>query len=264
MNLIVFTDLDGCLLDHNTYSYRDAIPALNEIKKRMIPLIICTSKTRAEIEVYRKELALEDPFISENGGAIFVPKNYFPEKVAEKEINNYEVIEFGTNYDRLREILNEIKKKVDCQIVGFGDMNPEEVAKDCGLDLKKAGLAKQREYDEAFKIEGSDKNIAKVLNLIEKFGLHYTKGGRYYHIMGENDKGKAVRILTDIYREKYLEIETIALGDSENDFPMLANVDIPVLIKKPDGSHAKFEKDGLIKSKLVGPAGWNEVILNLI
>ena len=77
MQKIIFTDLDGTLLDHNTYSFKKAFPALRIIKKKKIPLIICTSKTKGEIEHYRKKLKNNHPFVSENGGAIFIPKDYF-------------------------------------------------------------------------------------------------------------------------------------------------------------------------------------------
>jgi mannosyl-3-phosphoglycerate phosphatase len=259
MNLIIYTDLDGTLLDHDTYSYREATPALNEIKKKEIPLIFCTSKTRAEIEVYRRELSLKDPFISENGGAIFIPEGYFPKEGAGRITGGYTVIELGSSYDKLRGVLDEIKSRVDCRIVGFGDMAPEEVSRDCGISLGEAGLAKKREYDEAFKIEGTDEEKEEVLNLIKESGFHYTKGGRYYHLIGGNDKGKAVRILTDLYKKQYPKVKAIALGDSGNDYPMLDNVDIPVLIKRP-GGYAGFERKGLIRSNRVGPAGWNDVI----
>lgn len=262
MNLVIFTDLDGTLLDQDTYSYKKAMPALKEVKKRGIPLIICTSKTRAEIEIYMEKLRLKCPFISENGGAIFIPLNYFSNEIG-KKFGGYIVIELGTNYRRLRKTLGEIKYKLDNGIIGFGDMNPEELSRDSGLDITEARLAKRREYDEAFRVKGTDDDLSEIFNLIEASGLHYTKGGRYYHLIGDNDKGKAVEILTDLYREKHPGIKTIALGDSQNDFPMLESVDIPVLIKRP-GGYARFRKKGLIKSKLIGPSGWNEVILDLI
>ena len=50
--IIVFTDLDGTLLHPRTYSFEAAMPALKLIKEKDVPLILCSSKTRAEIEVY--------------------------------------------------------------------------------------------------------------------------------------------------------------------------------------------------------------------
>ena len=75
--LIIFTDLDGTLLDHKTYSFENAFEALQAIKEKNIPLIICSSKTRSEIEYYREKLSNNHPFVSENGGGIFLPEGYF-------------------------------------------------------------------------------------------------------------------------------------------------------------------------------------------
>ncbi len=70
---LIFTDLDGTLLDHDTYGYGDALPALELVKKRNVPLVLCTSKTREETSELRDELGLSHPFITENGGGIFIP-----------------------------------------------------------------------------------------------------------------------------------------------------------------------------------------------
>ena len=76
--LVVFSDLDGTLLDHDTYSFDAARPALERLRVDGVPLILCTSKTRAEIAPLRRALGNTHPFISENGGAVFIPAGYFP------------------------------------------------------------------------------------------------------------------------------------------------------------------------------------------
>ena len=68
---VIFTDLDGTLLDRAGYSYAPAVPALERLRRNKIPLVFCSAKTRAEQEVYRKEIEIYDPFIVENGGAHF-------------------------------------------------------------------------------------------------------------------------------------------------------------------------------------------------
>ena len=52
MKQVLFTDLDGTLLDLFDYSYDAALPALEFLKKRKIPVIVCTAKTLAENEYY--------------------------------------------------------------------------------------------------------------------------------------------------------------------------------------------------------------------
>lgn len=252
---IIFTDLDGTLLDHDTYSYIKALPALKKIKKLKIPLIICTSKTKAEIEYYRKELKNNHPFIAENGGGIFIPKNYFNFKFPySRKDNKYYIIEFNKDYRKLKNVLKKIKSKY--KIKSFLDMSAKELSKDSNLPLFRARLAKKRIYDIPFKIFNNEKNIIKI---IKKNKLRYDKGGRYSHILGNYDKGKAVKKLIFLYKRKYKKIKTIALGDSENDFPMLKAVDIGYLVQKINKGYAS---DKFKKVKGIGPIGWNKTILS--
>jgi mannosyl-3-phosphoglycerate phosphatase len=249
---IIFTDLDGTLLDHNNYSFEKARESLKLLQEKNIPLIICTSKTRAEIEFYRKLLDNSHPFISENGGAIFIPKDYFNFNFKyNKKIKNYCVIELGIPYKILRKAIKEIKKE-NFEIKGFGDMTVEEIAKETGLSIEQAKRAKKREYDEAFTLIRG--NESKLFQFIKSKGLNCTKGGRYYHLMGNSDKGKAVSVVTVLFKRKYGNIITIGLGDSENDFKMLDKVDRAYLVMKPDKSYAI---DKYIKAEGIGPLGWN-------
>lgn len=259
MQKIIFTDLDGTLLDKN-YSFKKAIPALKLLKKEKIPLIICTSKTRAEIEYYGNKLKNNKPFISENGGAIFIPKSYFNFKFKyDKKDNKYHIIKLGTEYKKLVNVLKKnIKKKY--KIIGFNDMSVKEVAKDSGLSLNQAKLAKKREFDEAFKILDK-KDEKKIFKIIKKHNLNYTIGGRYYHIMGKSDKGRAVRILSNLFRRKFGKIQTISIGDSENDFEMLDKTDISYLVQRPDWG---YSSEKYKKGKGIGPVGWNNAIKEVL
>jgi len=266
LKYVVFTDMDGTLLDHDTYSYDAARPALELLRREGVPLVICTSKTRVEIEKFRVELDISDPFISENGGAIFVPKGYFATPFEhDKEAGEYVVIELGTPYDRLREVLSEVARATGCEIRGFGDMTAQEVSEDSGLDIESAELSKVRGYDEPFKIVSKDERcFENVLEEIQNRGLGYTTGGRYSHIMGDNDKGKAVSILADIFRHEYDELTTIGLGDSLNDLPMLEAVDVPVLVQKPDKTYEPRIKIDVMRAGGVGPKGWNSALMEIL
>ena len=261
--IIIFTDLDGTLIDEK-YSFEDAIDAINLIKSKGIPLILTSSKTRAEIELYIEKLDIKQPFISENGGGIFIPENYFNfEFKFDKKINSYKVIELGTEYKKLRKILAILKKNFE--IVGFGDMDVYEIAEKSNLSLEQAKLAKKREYDEPVLMKREIED--KIREILKEYDCHLVRGGKFYHILGQNDKGKSVYLLTKLFKQKYGNIKTIGLGDSENDIGMLKNVDVPVLVKKTDGSYDEkviLEIPEIIKTKFPGPKGWGLIIKELI
>jgi mannosyl-3-phosphoglycerate phosphatase len=263
---LFFTDLDGTLLDHDSYEYRDALEALNYIRHQRIPLILCSSKTRAEIEDYRKELGLEDPFIAENGAAIFVPKGTLDTRdMTFVEYRDYKVIEIGTRYSRIKDLFSAIKAETGLKLSGFSEMSVDQVVELTGLGRDMAALAQQRDYSEPFLFLEEEARLADLERAAEKRGLKITRGGRFYHLIGDNDKGKAVQILKKLYETEGQVLVTVGLGDSLNDFPMLENVDIPVLVKKKDGRYARWTTEKrVIYTPEVGPKGWNWAILSLL
>ena len=262
--IIIISDLDGTLLHPGTYSFDEALPAIELIRTRSIPLILCSSKTRAEIEVYRKRLKNKDPFISENGGGIFIPEGYFMFPVEGDLMNGNIVKTFGKPYSEIRNTFKEVQKRTGIVARGFGDMDADEVAHLTGIQLSYAKLAKQRDFDEPFIFEEGEKRVEKFLDAIEESGLCWTQG-RFYHILGNHDKGKAVKILREYYEKALGRIKTIGLGDSFNDLPLLQSVDHPVLIRKEDGSYEeRIKLPGLIRAEGIGPAGWNEAVMALI
>jgi mannosyl-3-phosphoglycerate phosphatase len=265
LKTVVFTDLDGTLLDRDTYSYAVAVPALERLRQNKIPLVFCSAKTRAEQEAYRSELGISDPFIVENGGAIFIPHGYFPFVFDyHKASGEYSIIELGMPYHWVREILAQVRSQLGLDLKGFGDMSAEEVAAETGLSLEAARRAKEREYDETLKLDGTSEEIERALSALEKAGLSHTHGGRYYNIMGANDKGKAATILIDLFHRKLGQIETIGIGDSLNDLPMLAAVDIPVLVQKPGGVWEQMDLPRLHRVEGAGPVGWRRAIEELV
>jgi len=265
MKPLIFTDLDGTLLNEN-YTFKDAIPALKLIKDKKIPLIFCTSKTEPETKIYKKKTKINHPFIVENGGAIFIPKNYFDFKFHYNKIkNNYFVVELGTSYRVLKKFVDKIKKQIKCEIIDFSQMNIKLIAKETGLTLNEAKLAKKREYSFEYKIRNG--NIKEVIGAIKKYKLNhtmnFTKGKKYHYIMGKNDKAKAVKILTKLYRQKYKNIFTIGLGDSFNDLSMLKVVDKAFLIRNKEG-YDKYLKQikNIKKINIAASKGWNKAILD--
>jgi mannosyl-3-phosphoglycerate phosphatase len=228
--VIIFADIDGTILD-NKYDCSQVQPIILELLSLKASIVLTSSKTKAEIEFYRKKLGINDPFIVENGSAIIIPKKIFAVKYSyTKQNQRYRIIELGTGYSIIRKALAFVEKKNHATIIKFGDMTTEEVANDTGLPLNLAILAKKREYDEAFKITKGNKQ--KILRDLENEGLSYTKGGRYFHILGNTDKGKAIIVLKALYIKEFYKVATIGIGNSQNDLPMASAVDTLIIISK--------------------------------
>lgn len=259
--LILFSDLDGTLLDKKNYSFEKAKPALRSIKKNKIPLVLCSSKTRKEIEYFRNLLNNSEPFVVENGGAVYIPKGYFPFSFDyNRVIDDYFVFELGTPYNAHVKNLRKLKEKTGVSLKGFSDMNVEEIAAKCNLTLDLAALATQREYDEPFFILEPER-----VSIVEKaIEFQYTQGDRFYHITN-SDKGKAVIKLIEMFKKLHYDAVFVGLGDRLNDLPMLSVVDIPILVQlKSDSYDTKVALPKLRYAKGVGPEGWNQAVLELI
>lgn len=204
-----------------------------------------------------KKFGINHPFIVEDGSAIYIPENYFNKKAGRK-IKKYEVIVLGVEIKEIMRDLNKLKKNY--RIKGFHDSTPSEISKITGLDLKLAKLAKEREFSETL-VEIEEKVIKKL-----KKKYNVVIGGNFFHVFGKRaDKGKAVRILKKLFEKKFKEkIISIGIGNSYTDEAMLKEVDIPVLVKNPDGKWANIKLRNIYKTQGIGPSGWVEAIKKII
>ena len=167
----------------------------------------------------------------------------------------------GKPYIEIREVFIEIRQRLKIKATGFGDMSAKEIATLTGLTLTEAKFAKQREFDEPFIFEKGEMRISEFLKAIEDAGFRWTQG-RFYHILGDNDKGKAVKILKGFYKKACGSIKTVGLGDNFNDRPFLKEVDYPILIRREDGSYdERIALPNLIKTDGIGPDGWNKAVM---
>ena len=249
---LVFTDLDGTLLDHDSYDFSPALPAIDRLKRLGIPIIPVSSKTLAELDDLVARLHLDGPVIAENGCVIRFPGQ-------QPSIT-------PPGYTTIRNLLSELRQTTEFKLTGFGDMNLDEVIAATGLASESARLARQRLASEPILWEGSKQALSRFKAKVASKGLRMLQGGRFIHLLGDTDKGRAVRRVIDWYQAAgRRDILSVALGDSDNDIDMLLEVDIPVIIRKKDGSHLELAQRGTaIITRLAGPAGWNQALNNLL
>ena len=263
--LLVVTDLDGTLLDHFTYSFAAAREALATLQKLGIPLIPNTSKTSAELGPLRRQLGVNDPFIVENGSAIFLPRDRFPQPPGGTAFNkDYYLVELGLDYGEILNRLAPLRKRYDFS--GFHDLSDVELEQLTGLDRDQVALSRRRRFSEPIIWQDKDSARAEFLADLDAVGLGTLQGGRFLHVLGKTDKGTALDRLRHLYQQTFSrQFTVIALGDSDNDIAMLEAADWPVVIRSPSHEPPRLHSDKPVTvSELNGPEGWNRCVLALV
>lgn len=276
---LIFSDIDNTLLQsyiikdgeiYHIEEYGEIKEVVQKLRKNNIPLVLCSSKTRFEQEKIRKYLEINDPYVVENGGAIFIPENYFPIDLEEfglsiKRNNENLVIELGKSYNRIIETLQEIREIFHIEFIAVHDLSLPELAQKVGISIEDAKLMASREYSETI-LEININKLDKLKKILNDRGLRILQGTRYNTVSSLHDKGSAISILKKLYSIKYEneKIETIGIGDAFNDIPMFENVDKPFLVRNIQNSYAPMKINNLIRVNGIGQSGWKEIILNYI
>lgn len=262
--LIIFTDLDGTLLNGETYDYAATVPIIQQLKSLKIPVVPVTSKTRAEVSTLRRDVGLTDPFVTENGSGIFVEVNHNPfnEPPGEQE-GDYYIVDLGCPYVQARAALRVIANELRHSLLGFGDMTINRLQKYTGLSAKDAQEAKAREFSEPF-ITPKAVTPEQIVETVQSVGFKVVVGDRFSHLIGpEAGKGNAVKHLVSLYQSILPPDETIVtigLGNSPNDLDMLENVDHSIVLPGVKGPHPQLSDRGWEIAPSPAPQGWVEAV----
>lgn len=262
---LIFTDLDGSLLDHYSYSFAPAANYLERLEAQQIPVIPITSKTRAEVLSLRQQLKNQHPFIIENGAAICIPKGYFshcPEAIID-DSGDYWVISNARPRSYWVALLDQIGAAFADEFQTFSsvtaDKGTDGLVQLTGLSPEQARLARQREYSETIHWLGSDSRKTEFIAQLEAAGAHLLQGGRFLSMGDNTDKGRALAQLQHLYQQQHGDCQTLAIGDSANDISMLEAADSALIIRSPNHRAPSVQRtNNLYASKATGPNGWVE------
>ena len=199
-NKVVFTDIDGTLVDINTAEYgKKTNELIGIMKEKNIPLVLTSAKTRIEQDKIRDDLGLSDPFIVENGGAIVIPKGYFSDsaiKGIEYPLRETEEIEKDyryTNCETRHLIETEQKETIHDNTT---TQTPKTISKVITIELGKS----------------SDDIRAKLSDIRRKYNINF-KGVADISIeelsnLASMTKEQAKRMVQRNYGETILQIQS--------------------------------------------------------
>lgn len=260
--LMIVTDLDGSLLDHHTYSWEPAQPWLDRLNEQGVPVVICSSKTAAEILPLQRQLGIaSSPYIAENGAIVHW-----------EGVNGSVAQATNKGYTEICQTLQKLRNRMGFKFTGFADVTEKEVAEWTGLTPHNATLAKMREGSESLIWRDSADQFNAFSAALAEEQLALVQGGRFWSVMNQGaGKGAALELLLHHFTppagDKWM---TIGLGDGPNDGPMLDKVEYAVIIKGYSKTPVTLQREGRDAGKTIfysthfGPEGWSEGLSHFI
>lgn len=248
---LVFSDLDGTLLDHDNYGWDPARPMLDRLARAGIPVILASSKTAAEMIPLRAALGLGAvPMICENGAGLVQEAQQLADEL--------------TDYDQLRATLGRLDPELRTNFEGFGDMGVQRIARVTGLSEENAGLAAQRRFSEPGLWHGTQAGQVEFVAALRAMGISARMGGRFLTLSFGGTKADRMASIA----ARYGAPVSVALGDAPNDIEMLQAADYGIVVANPHRDplpQLPGEAEGRIRrTVLPGPAGWTEGLAGLL
>jgi mannosyl-3-phosphoglycerate phosphatase len=268
--LIVFSEVDGVFDQATAHSFDVAARKVAWLTRNHVPLVLCSSKTRAELEHISQGLGISHPFICESGSAVFIPKGYLGFSVRDgRELAGYKALEFGRSYTEIVEILRTTADRQRIRIRGFSDMSVEEVAREGGVSLLEARLAKLREYGEFFRVLDPDPAARRRLFTALRSArvLCTTIGPLYDHAGAAVDHRLGVSLLRGLYRRACGDVVSVGVAQPRHEGNLLQLVDIPVAVRARNMSidaHVTEESSAAAVIEIDGVEAWVDTIVELV
>jgi mannosyl-3-phosphoglycerate phosphatase len=265
---LVVSGIDGCILDPLTRDYAPARPAIAQLARLHLPLVLCSTRSRAEVAFVARVLGLDAPLVAENGALLLVPHAHLRGGVPGGERDgDWHVLRLGPRRETLRRTLEDLAAEAVVRVRLLADLTGDERRQRGGLaSLLGPAAAASREHTEPFLLEG-EADAAALARAAEARGLRLTRGQSFWHLCGGADKGLALRTLFALYEREGRRPEVIGLGSWPVDLPMLRAVDRPIVVPGHGGRVDPALAEGLPGAERAwqgGPRGWADAVLSAL
>lgn len=263
--IVVVSDVDGILPEAGTRGLPHAQAAVDFLAAHGIPLVINSSRTRAEVERLHHTLHVRAPFITEYGAALFMPHGSFPVLPPRTHpAVGGDVIDFGGRYHDVVDTLKIACRESGVRVVGLAELSIDEAARELGVALAEAQLAKLREYSELFRIvDDRDSVRSRLFKFLRRRGLRTWRAGNHHLVTAAADRSESLRTLRAIWRHSCDDPLMIGLGNSDDDVVWLQHLDVAVIVENeaagvPARLLAKLPTAHVTRRS--GTRGWSEAI----
>jgi len=259
LNNIIITDLDGSLLSHSYFSFKQIHSDIINLLDSGTLIIPASSKTKIEMEMFCAELGRNVPFIYENGAGLENVHLITSEKSSKSLILSQAAI----NSQKIWEIWSEfVTEELKNQCLFAHEMNLTQQVDVFGLAGQKLDNALGREYSLNFKFYGNQTQLQHLKHILSTKNLTVQQGGRLMTLSGKHNKADYCNFIRTKQKSFGLEPFLVGVGDSENDVDMLENCDIACIIPRPHKPllSISIPLERTIVAGNVAPLGWLEAV----
>jgi mannosyl-3-phosphoglycerate phosphatase len=268
MSLTVFADIDGVLSVSPPEQLARDLRRLHGLGPS-VALVLCSGRTRPEIEHLAHALGIRHPFICEHGAAAFVPDGYFPFDVPNAiPVAGYQVVEFGRSSASVIEVLRRVAERQGVALRLFSEMRVDEVAQECGMTALDARLAKLRDYGEMFRpLDRDPLSRARLVEALRGAHLRCVTGTPFDHAGASVDISIGVGMLRTLYRRAHGQTVTVGVADWQADGDVLQLVECPVVVESASAAHPQRSWRRGTNARTVsldGGANWAAAIADIV
>lgn len=216
----VFCDLDNTLLDSNREISQENLEAIRNFESKGNHFIICSGRVPFALKKYQDILNSKDVVTS--NGALIISNN----KIIKKQLLSYEIAKYVTQY-AMDNMINVRYYLMDHMVLLNNDINnPQGFIYPGSIFVDKENVYKSIENKEIIKVaffsndkELLDKAEKEILKNIPNVEISFSSK-EFMEINAINqNKGNGI---IDYCKLNNIDLkDTIALGDNDNDIPML-------------------------------------------
>lgn len=229
-------DLDGTVLNSRSMIDKETIDAFKKLDENGIKFVFATGRVTTSVAYFMEKTGVDNPLVANNGAAIFLNKDtLLKESYIDTDILKrlrdfaktrrlyYHFYDLNTYYSEylVNARLKHLEKEED---TGYGYQVNISISED-PIEQLSINNSKAFKFQIFADEEKGFKKDDMIRELVDEFGddLYVTSSGEYFiEIMAKNvSKWQAIMEIAQTLGIKKSEIA--AIGDQDNDYPMIAN-----------------------------------------
>lgn len=259
--IVVYCSVDSFLSPRGKFLHGfDRFQA--ELDQLAIPCVWLSSHSRLQLDEPRRRAGHTEPFIAEDGCAIYLPEDYFhlkPTKTA--RMGRFTSIPIARLQPAAAEALESLSEEAGVPVVPLRSLSPRELAQNTGLPNHEAELARQRDFDELFFFAGtSEKDIGRFKSLATQKGLSLHEHGVFFSLAVKRDIRQCIRELGNLFdRSLRAHVNRVAIAPSAGSDVIFSACDRGIRLSASSKENVEASSR-LSEIPITSPGLWDRVL----